>query len=140
MHFGWIKQTQAGLSDDPLYYRLFESIRRCLASRSFPQTYFDWSPFLLCLLDSIFFAVIGALAWFIKITKVAPFECAEVFRKHPFLALYFSLFSSMIFLLLCLLPSAALFMLTIWPFDPSPPRYPLRWSHTRSSVSIGALV
>ena len=44
-----------------------------------------------------------------------------------FLALYFSLFSLMIFRLLCLLPSAALFTLTIWPFGPLPPRSPLRW-------------
>ena len=34
--------------------------------------------------------------------------------------------SSMIFLLLGLLPSAALFMLTIWPFGPPIPRPPLR--------------
>ena len=66
----------------------------------------------------------GALAWFIKITKVVPFKSVEVFRKDPFLALYFSLFSSMIFLLLCLLPSAALSTLTIWPFDPPPPQSP----------------
>ena len=33
----------------------------------------------------------------------------------------------MIFLLLCLLPSAALFTLTIWPFGPPHPRSPLRW-------------
>ena len=36
--------------------------------------------------------LIGALAWFIKITKVVPFESVEVFRKDSFLALYFSLF------------------------------------------------
>ena len=30
--------------------------------------------------------LIGALAWFIKITKVVPFESKEVFRKGPFLA------------------------------------------------------
>ena len=68
--------------------------------------------------------LIGALAWFIKITKVLPFEFVEVFCKDPFLALYFSLFSSIIFRLLCLLPPAALFTLTIWPYDP---RSPLRW-------------
>ena len=62
--------------------------------------------------------LIGALAWFFKITKVAAFESVEVLRKNPFLVLFSSLFSSMIFLLLCL-PSAALFMLTIWPFGPS---------------------
>ena len=37
--------------------------------------------------------LIGALAWFIKITKVILFESVEVFRKDPFLALYVSLFS-----------------------------------------------
>ena len=47
-----------------------------------------------------------------------------------------SFFLSMIFLLLCLLPSTALFMLTIWPFGPSPPPSLLRW---RSSDLIGAL-
>ena len=71
--------------------------------------------------------LIGALAWFIKITKVVPFETVEVFRKDLFLALYFSPYSLMIFRPLCLLPSAALFTMTIWPFGPPPPRSPLRW-------------
>ena len=70
--------------------------------------------------------LIGALAWFDKITKVIPFESVEVFREDWFLALYFFLFSLMISQLLCLLSSAALFMLTIWPFGP------LRWRpHTK---------
>ena len=47
-------------------------------------------------------------------------------HKNPFLALYFSLYSLMIFRALCLLPSAALFSLTIRPFGPPPPRSPLR--------------
>ena len=71
--------------------------------------------------------LIGTLTWFIKITKAAPFESVEVFRKDPFLALYFSLSSLMIFLFFHLLPPAALFMLTIWPFGPPPPRFPLQW-------------
>ena len=71
--------------------------------------------------------LIGTLACFFKITKIVPFESVEVFRKHPFLALYFSLYSLMIFRLLCLLPSAVFFTLTIWPFGPPPPRSPLRW-------------
>ena len=71
--------------------------------------------------------LISALAWSFKITKVVPFESVEVFHKNPFLALYFSLSSSMIFRPLCLLLSAALFTLTIWPFDPPPPRSLLRW-------------
>ena len=62
--------------------------------------------------------------WCFKITKVTPFE---VFRKDPFLVQRFSLFSSMIFLLRCLLPSAAFFTLTIWPFGPPLPWSPLRW-------------
>ena len=69
----------------------------------------------------------GALVWFIKITKAVSFESVEMFSKDPFLALYFSLFSLMIFRHLCLLPSAALFTLTIWPFGPRPPRSLLRW-------------
>ena len=50
-----------------------------------------------------------------------------MFRKDPFLPMYFSLFSSTIFLILCLLPSAALFALTTWSFGPPPPQSPLRW-------------
>ena len=84
----------------------------------FLQTDFGWPPSLLCSLDSI--SLTDALTWFIKISKVVPFESVEVFRNDPFLALYFSLSSSMIFLLLCLLPSADLCTLTIWPFGPPP--------------------
>ena len=73
------------------------------------------------------FFLIGALLWFIKITKVSSFESVKVFRKNPFLAQYFSLSLLMILRLLCLLPSAALFTLTIWPFGLLPPRSPLRW-------------
>ena len=71
--------------------------------------------------------LIGVLVWFIKITKVVFFASVEVFCKDPFLVLYFSLSSSMIFQPLCLLPSAALFTLTIWSFGPPPPQFPLRW-------------
>ena len=80
---------------------------------------------LFALLDGLNLSfLIGALLWSFKITKAAPFESVEVFRKDPFLALYFSLSSLMIFRLLYLLPSAALFTLTIWPFGPLPPRAP----------------
>ena len=37
------KQTQVWLSDDS-YYRLLQSFCLCLASHSFPQTYFGWPP------------------------------------------------------------------------------------------------
>ena len=81
-----------------------------------------------CLLVGLnLFFLIGALLWSIKITKVVPFESVEVFHKDPFLALYFSLSSLMIFRPLCFLPSAVLFTLTIWPFGPLPPWSPLRW-------------
>ena len=46
--------------------------------------------------------LIGALAWFMKITKAVSFESVEVFHKDSLLALFYSLFSLMIFLLLCL--------------------------------------
>ena len=85
-------------------------------------------PSLLALLVGLNLSiVIGALVWFFKITKAAPLEFVEAFRKNPFFALYFSLSSLMISGPLCLLPSAALFTLTIWPFGPPLPRFPLRW-------------
>ena len=100
-----------------------------------------WLASLLALLVGLHLSfVIGALAWFIKIIKVVPLESVEVFRKDPFLARYFSLFSLLISLLLCLLFSAALFMLTIWPFGPPPLGPYCGEGHTTSSVSIGALV
>ena len=72
--------------------------------------------FLLALLvEHTLSFLVGALVWFIKITKAVPFESIEVFHKDPLLSLYFSLSSLMIFRPLCLLPSAALFTLTIWP-------------------------
>ena len=89
-----------------------------LISAVLPPCFARWTQFFLS--D-------GALLWFIKITKVAPFESVEVFRKNPFLALYCSLSLLMIFRLLCLLSSAVLFTLTIWPFGPPSPRSPLRW-------------
>ena len=84
--------------------------------------------------------LIGALVWFFKIRKVVAFESVEVFRKDPFLALYFSPYSLMIFRHLCLLPSAVLLTLTIWPFGPLPLSPYCGGGYTRSSVSIGALV
>ena len=62
-----------------------------------------------------------------KITKVVPFESVEVFCKDPFLVLYFSLFSSVMSLNLCLLPSAALFILTTLSFGPPPAQSLLLW-------------
>ena len=70
-----------------------------------------------------FFSLPGVLAWFFKATKFVPFGSVEVFRKDPFLALYFSLFLPIIFLLFCLFPSAALFMQMTSFFVSSPPRY-----------------
>ena len=75
-----------------------------------------------------------ALVWFIKITKVVPFESVEVFQKDSFFGLYFSLFSLMILLLLCLLPSAALFMWTIWSFGLPPSSVPTAVETTQGAL------
>ena len=88
-----------------------------------------WLASLLALLVrlNLFFPTC-AHAWFIKITKVVPFEFVEVFHRDSLLASFFSPSSSMIFRPLCLLPSAVLFTLTIWQFGPPPPpRSPLQW-------------
>ena len=93
----------------------------------FSTNSFRLASFLALLVGLDLSFLIGALVWFFKITKVVPFESVEVFRKDPFLALYFSLSLLMTFRPLCNLPSAALFTLTIWPFGPPPPRSQLRW-------------
>ena len=89
----------------------------------FSTNSFRLASVLALLVGLNLFFLISALAWFIKIMKTAPFGSVEVFRMDPF----FSLSSLMIFRLLCLLMSPALFTLTIWPFGPPPPRSPLRW-------------
>ena len=112
--------------------------RSCLLSTSlklltlsgippFSTNSFRLASLLALLVGLNLFFLIGALVWFIKITKVVLFESVEVFRKDLFLALYFSLYSLIIFRFLCLLPSAALLTLTIWPFGPPPPRSLLLW-------------
>ena len=87
-----------------------------LISSSLPPCFARWTQSFL-----------SGMVWFFKITKAVPFESVEGFRKELFLALLFSLFSSMIFRPLCLLSSTILFTLTIWPFGPPPPRSLLRW-------------
>ena len=93
----------------------------------FSTNLFRLASFLALLVGLNLSFLTGALVWFIKITKVLPFESVKVFCKDPFSALYFSLSSLMIFLLLCLLSSGVFFTLTIWPFGPPPPRSPMRW-------------
>ena len=121
---------------NPFGMGLKPGFRTILATLGFSKAFDSVPPFSTnsFRLASVFALLVGlnlsflisALAWFIKITKVAPFESIQELRKDPFLALYFSLSSLMIFLPLCLL-SAAFFMQTIWPFSPPPPRSPLRW-------------
>ena len=56
----------------------------------------------------------GAVAWFLKIIKVAPFESVEMFRKDPYLTLFFSLsFNDLPALLL--ISVSVLGMLITWP-------------------------
>ena len=91
------------------YSKAFDSVWH----PDFSTNLFRLASLLALLVGLSHFFLIGALLLFIKITKVVPFESVEVFRKDPFLVLYFSLSSLMIFRHLCLLPSAALFTLKI---------------------------
>ena len=59
--------------------------------------------------------------------KSPSFRVRQDVLQESIFGLYFSLSSLMIFLPLCFLSSAALFMLTIWPFGPPPPRSSLQW-------------
>ena len=58
----------------------------------FSTNSFQLAFFLALLVGPNLSSMIGALVWFIKITTVVPFESVKVFRKDPFLALYFSFF------------------------------------------------
>ena len=80
--------------------------------------------------------LIGALVWFIKIIKIVSIESVGMFHKDPFLSRYFSLSSSIIFLFFVFFPSAALFMLTIYPFDFPPPCSYYGGAHKRSSFRL----
>ena len=69
--------------------------------------------------------LIGALAWFIKIKSRSFLVHRGVLRGSNLGPVLFCLFINN---LPSFLPSsAALFMLTIWPFGPLPPRFLLRW-------------
>ena len=61
--------------------------------------------------------------WFIKITKVVPFESIEVFRKDSFLAVLFSLFINDLSAFLPSSVSCSLYAddLAIWSSSPSVP-------------------
>ena len=96
--------------------------------------------FLLAMFGGIHLSfVIGAFAYFFKITKVALFESVELFRMDPLLPVFF-LFSSMISLYLYLLPPAALFMHKFLPSGLLLPWYLLLRDYTRSSDCTGVLV
>ena len=68
-------------------------------------------------------SMIGALVWFFKIGKAVPFESVEVFRKNPFLALYFSLFINDLSASMPSSVSCSLYAddLAIWSSSPSVP-------------------
>ena len=76
--------------------------------------------------------LMGALLWSIEVTGVVAFGPVGVIRGDPFLALCFSLSSSVVFRLLCLLPSAALCAggLAVW----SSPSVPTEVGATRGAL------
>ena len=89
----------------------------------FSTNLFRLAYFLALLVGLNLSFLISALVWFIKITKVVAFESVEVFRKDPFLALYYSLFIN--HLQVSLPSSVSCFLyadnLAIWTCSPSVP-------------------
>ena len=90
---------------------------------SFSTNSFRLASLLALLLGLNLSFLIGVLLWFIKITKAAPFESVEMFRKDPFLALYFSLFINDLPASLPSSVSCSLYVddLAIWSSSPSAP-------------------
>ena len=58
--------------------------------------------------------LMGGLPWFIKITDVDPFKSIELFRKDPFLALFFPLVISNLSASLLFSVSCSLYDLALW--------------------------
>ena len=85
---------------------------------------FQLASLLALLVGLNLFFLIGALVWFIKITKVIPFESVEVFRKDPFFGpVLFSLFINDLPASLSSSVSCSLYAddLTIWSSSPLVP-------------------
>ena len=79
-------------------------------------------------LASLLALLIGLNLFFESNHKTRSFRVCQGVRQGSVLGpVLFSYFSSMISLLLCFLLSAALCMLTIWPFGPPPSRYLQPW-------------
>ena len=81
----------------------------------------------------------GALAWFFKITKVAPFEFFEMPWKNPFLPLIYSLLSSTVSLRLHHLLLALLISLMTWPSNPLPSMFFPLQRPTQKTVRLNCL-
>ena len=92
LHFGFLQPVHLWLSDDSSNDRLLESFQLCLAPPPFSLNLFQLASLLASLVGLNLSSLIGALAWFFTITKIAPFEFVEEFRNDPFLAVYFFLF------------------------------------------------
>ena len=91
------------------------------------------APSLLCCLNSIFLSDRRACVVY-QNHKSHSFRVRRGVPQKSVLGLVLFLFSSMIFRLLCLLPSSALFTLTIWPFGPLPPSVPTAVETTQGAL------
>ena len=92
----------------------------------FSITHFGWPPPCFARWTQSFLSDRRASVVF-QNHKSRSFRVRRGVPQGCVLDLYFSLSSLMIFRHLCLLPSAALFTLTIWPFGPPRHWSPLRW-------------
>ena len=121
VHCRWFNKPMPGL-------------RTILATVDFSKAFNKvWHPIVANKLVSA-----GLFPWFARWTQSFPSDRRACVVWV--LVLYFTLISSMMFVLLCFLPSGTLFMLTNWPFKSPSPRSYFGGGHTRNSDSAGALV
>ena len=135
----WMSLTYVGLAVEQSLLRSTSLRLSTLAFHSFFKNLFQMASLLALLVGLNLFFPTGVLVWFFKITKITPYESANVFCKDPFLALYFSLFINDLPAPLPSFISCSLYVdnVAIWS---SPPMVPTAMEATQNSDSIGALV
>ena len=108
------------LSDNSCYDRLLQGFRLCLAPRH-KLISAGLPPCFVRRTQSLLFDRGDCVVFQNHISR--SFRVCRGVSQEQNVGFVFYLFSSMVSLLLCFLPLAALFMLTIWPFGSLPPSF-----------------